>query len=138
VKAGAVLVAAALADPTRETIVRLLVERERSVGEIAERLPVSRPAVSKHLRVLEGAGVVGLRVEGTRRVYHVDPAALALLRDELDRLWQRALARFALVANNTAPRKSRGADAPAPAPAADPRKPRAPARKTSRPRSPSR
>jgi DNA-binding transcriptional ArsR family regulator len=138
VKAAALQVAAALADPTREAIVRLLVERGRSVGEIAERLPVSRPAVSKHLRVLESAGVVGLRAEGTRRLYHVDPAALALLRDELNNLWQRALARFALVANNSAPRKA-AVVATASAPRATPRTTtRATARKPSRPRSPSR
>lgn len=95
--------ATALADPTREAIVRLLVDRELAVGEIAERLPVSRPAVSKHLRVLEGAGVVQLRAQGTRRLYAVDPVALATLRDELDRLWQRALVRFALVADNLTP-----------------------------------
>jgi DNA-binding transcriptional ArsR family regulator len=103
VKTAATQVAAALADPTRESIVRLLVEGERSVGEIAERLPVSRPAVSKHLRVLEGAGVARVRADGTRRLYSVEPAALALLRDEMDRLWQRALARYALVANNSTP-----------------------------------
>lgn len=106
-KRSAALVAAALADPMREAIVRLLVDGERSVGEIAERLPVSRPAVSKHLRVLEGAGLASARAEGTRRLYTVDPAALAALRDELDRLWQRALARYALVADNTTPRKTR-------------------------------
>lgn len=103
-KRQAVQIAAALADPTREAIVRLLVEGERSVGDLADRLPVSRPAVSKHLRVLEGAGVATVRAEGTRRLYSVDPAALAALRDELDRLWQRALARYALVANNTTPK----------------------------------
>jgi DNA-binding transcriptional ArsR family regulator len=105
VKAAAVQVAAALADPTRESIVRLLVEGERSVGGIAEQLPVSRPAVSKHLRVLEGAGLARVRIDGARRLYSVDPAALALLRDELDRMWQRALARYALVANNTTAKK---------------------------------
>lgn len=103
--AAATQVAAALADPTRESIVRLLVEGERSVGEIAERLPVSRPAVSKHLRVLEGAGLARVRADGTRRLYSIDPAALALLRDEMDRLWQRALARYALVADNSAPKR---------------------------------
>lgn len=99
-KARSLQVAAALADPTRESIVRLLIDRESSVGELAEQLPVSRPAVSKHLRVLEGAGVARVRAEGTRRLYSVDPQALAELRDELDRLWQRALARYALVADN--------------------------------------
>ena len=103
-KLQAVQVAAALADPTREAIVRLLVEGERSVGDIAERVPVSRPAGSKHLRVLESAGVAVVRAEGTRRLYSVDPAALAALRDELDRMWQRALARYALVANNRTPK----------------------------------
>jgi len=97
-KSSAVLVA--LADPTRESIVRLLVEGEKSVGEIADRLPVSRPAVSKHLRVLEQADVVESRSEGTRNFYAVRPQAIAVLRDELDRLWERALARYALVANN--------------------------------------
>jgi DNA-binding transcriptional ArsR family regulator len=104
-KSAAVQVAAALADPTREAIVRLLVEGELSVGGIAERLPVSRPAVSKHLRVLEGAGLAQVRVDGARRLYSVDPAALALLRDELDRMWKRALARYALVADNASPKK---------------------------------
>lgn len=91
---------AALADPTREAIVRLLAESEFSVGEIAERLPVSRPAVSKHLRLLEGAGLVRFRSEGTRNLYELEPAALASLRDEVDALWRTALARFALDANN--------------------------------------
>jgi DNA-binding transcriptional ArsR family regulator len=106
-KRSAAQVAAALADPTREAIVHLLLDRERSVGEIAERLPVSRPAVSKHLRVLEGAGIAVARAEGTRRLYAVEPAALAALRDELDRMWRRALARYALLADNTTPRASR-------------------------------
>jgi DNA-binding transcriptional ArsR family regulator len=96
---------AALADPTREAIVRLLAEGERAVGEIAERLPVSRPAVSKHLRLLEGAGLVRFRREGTRNVYALDPDALAALRDEVDALWRSALARYALVANNRKPRR---------------------------------
>jgi DNA-binding transcriptional ArsR family regulator len=94
---------AALADPTRESIVRLLVEGERSVGEIAERLPVSRPAVSKHLRVLQGAGLVTHRSVGTRNLYALDPAALAALRDDVDALWRTALARYALVADNQDP-----------------------------------
>ena len=104
-KLAAAQVAAALGDPSREAIVRLLVEGERSVGDIAERLPISRPAVSKHLRVLEGAGLAVARAEGARRMYSVDPATLAALRDELDRLWQRALARYALLADNTTARK---------------------------------
>lgn len=96
---------AALADPTRESIVRVLLDGERSVGEIAERLPISRPAVSKHLRLLESAGLVQFRSEGTRNVYAVQPEALAKLRDELDRMWEHALRRYALVADNTRPRR---------------------------------
>ncbi len=97
---------AALADPTREAIVRLLVGGERSVGEIAGQLPVSRPAVSKHLRLLEGAGLVRFRGEGTRNVYALEPDALAAMRDEIDALWRQSLARFALVATN-APQRPR-------------------------------
>lgn len=103
--AGGVALHAALADATRQSIVRLLLDGERSVGEIAEQLPISRPAVSKHLRLLEGAGLVLFRAEGTRNVYAIEPAALARLRDELDRMWEHALRRYALVANNTRPRK---------------------------------
>jgi DNA-binding transcriptional ArsR family regulator len=95
----------ALADPTREAIVRLLAERDCSVGEIAEQLPVSRPAVSKHLRLLEGAGLVRHQGVGTRNVYALQPEALAALRDEIDSMWRQALSRFALVANNTQPGK---------------------------------
>jgi DNA-binding transcriptional ArsR family regulator len=98
---SAVLVA--LADPTREQIVRLLLQGEKSVGEIADRLPVSRPAVSKHLRLLEGAGLVRFRSFATRNLYSVDPAALQSLRDELNRMWEQALSRYALIADN-APR----------------------------------
>lgn len=97
----------ALGDPTREAIVRLLLKGESSVGEIAGQLPVSRPAVSKHLRLLEGAGLVRFQSLGTRNVYSLEPAALAALRDELDSLWRQALARYALVADNSAPAKRR-------------------------------
>lgn len=91
---------AALGDPTREAIVRLLADGERSVGEIAEQLPVSRPAVSRHLRLLEGAGLVRHQSVGTRNVYALQPDALAALRDDIDAMWRVALARFALVARN--------------------------------------
>lgn len=96
---------AALADPTRGLIVRLLLDGERSVGEIAGKLPISRPAVSKHLRLLEDAGLVRFRTEGTRNVYAIEPEALARLRDELDRMWEHALRRYALVADNTRVRR---------------------------------
>lgn len=91
---------AALGDPTREAIVRLLAEREQTVGELAAQLPVARPTVSKHLRLLESAGLVGFRSEGTRNFYRVRPESLVALRADLDRLWSVALARFALLANN--------------------------------------
>jgi DNA-binding transcriptional ArsR family regulator len=97
---------AALADPTREQIVRLLLAGEKSVGEIADRLPVSRPAVSKHLRLLENAGLVTFRSLATRNIYAVDPGALQDLRDELNRMWEQALARYALAAANRPARKS--------------------------------
>ena len=106
----------ALADPTRDLIVRLLADRERSVGEIAEHLPVSRPAVSKHLRLLESAGLVRFRSEGTRNVYALQPEMLARVRDEFDAMWRNAMARYSLVANNAAPtskaRRSRKARTP--------------------------
>ena len=92
----------ALSDPTRAAIVRLLVDRECSVGELAQALPVTRPAVSKHLRLLEGAGLVRFQSVGTRNVYSIEPAAIAALRDELDALWRQALSRYALVASNAA------------------------------------
>jgi DNA-binding transcriptional ArsR family regulator len=104
---SAALLHAALGDPTRESIVRMLAEGERSVGDIAEALPVSRPAVSKHLRLLTGAGLVRHRSEGTRNVYALQPEAIAALRDELDAMWRHALARYALRANNAPTAKKR-------------------------------
>ena len=82
---------AALADPTRRKIFERLAARPRSVGELASGLPVSRPAVSQHLQVLKSAGLVSDRVDGTRRVYQIDPAGLGPLRAWLDRFWDRAL-----------------------------------------------
>jgi DNA-binding transcriptional ArsR family regulator len=81
----------ALGDPTRRAIVECLAERPRAVGELAEVLPISRPAVSQHLRVLKDAGLVTDRASGTRRVYRLNPAGVAALRDQLDTFWQRAL-----------------------------------------------
>jgi DNA-binding transcriptional ArsR family regulator len=85
---------AALADPTRRAIFERLARRPLAVGEVAEGLPVSRPAVSQHLRVLEAAGLVTVRAEGTRRVYQVDPRGVQAMRSYLDRFWDRALAAF--------------------------------------------
>lgn len=83
---------AALGDDTRRLIVEQLAGGPRSVGELADRLPVSRPAVSQHLASLKRAGLVTDQAEGTRRVYRLDPAGLQLVRTYVDRLWASALA----------------------------------------------
>jgi DNA-binding transcriptional ArsR family regulator len=85
---------AALADPTRRSILELVVVRPRAVGELAELLPVTRPAVSQHLKLLKTAGLVVDRAEGTRRIYRADPDGLRELRLQLDRFWTEALANF--------------------------------------------
>jgi DNA-binding transcriptional ArsR family regulator len=84
----------ALADATRFAIFSALRENPQAVGELAARFPVSRPAVSQHLRVLKNAGLVRDRKAGTRRVYAIDPEGIARLRRELDILWTDALAAF--------------------------------------------
>jgi DNA-binding transcriptional ArsR family regulator len=83
-----------LGDPTRRAIFELLARRPSSVGELAERLPISRPAVSQHLRVLKDGGLVVSRAEGTRRVYRLNPDGVAALRAWLDRVWDDALTAF--------------------------------------------
>jgi DNA-binding transcriptional ArsR family regulator len=84
----------ALGDPTRRAIFERIAERPRAVGELAAELPVSRPAVSQHLKVLKEAGLVTDRRDGTRRIYELDPEGLGALRAYLDRFWNRALAAF--------------------------------------------
>ena len=84
----------ALGDPTRYAIVASLAEGPRTVGELAAELPVSRPAVSQALKVLKNAGLVSERAAGTRRIYRLDPVAVAALRDQLDTFWGRALANY--------------------------------------------
>jgi DNA-binding transcriptional ArsR family regulator len=84
----------ALGDPTRRAIFERLAEHPRAVGELARELPVSRPAVSQHLKVLKGAGLVVDRSAGTRRIYQLDPDGLGALRAELDRFWTQALASY--------------------------------------------
>ncbi|HWY93574.1 MAG TPA: metalloregulator ArsR/SmtB family transcription factor [Steroidobacteraceae bacterium] len=84
----------ALADPTRRKVFEELRRGPRSVGKIAARMPVSRPAVSQHLGVLKKAGLVVDRAEGTRRVYCIDPNGLAAIRTWLDQFWDEALAAF--------------------------------------------
>jgi DNA-binding transcriptional ArsR family regulator len=81
----------ALADPTRRAIVARLTGGPSAVGDLAATLPVSRPAVSQHLKVLKDSGIVSERAVGTRRIYRLNPAALAALRDQLDTYWQRAM-----------------------------------------------
>ncbi len=88
----------ALGDPTRRTIFERLAARPRAVGDLARELPVSRPAVSQHLRVLKEAQLVLERAEGTRRIYRIDPTGVGLLRADLERFWDRALASFKAIA----------------------------------------
>jgi DNA-binding transcriptional ArsR family regulator len=85
---------AALGDPTRRAIFERLADRPRAVGELAGELPVSRPAVSQHLKVLKGAGLVVDRPAGSRRIYQLDPAGVGALRAELERFWNQALAAY--------------------------------------------
>jgi DNA-binding transcriptional ArsR family regulator len=95
----------ALGDPTRRAIVeRLRAQGPLPVGELARALPVSRPAVSQHLRVLKEAGLVADEPAGARRFYRLDPAGLAEARDYFDRFWTDALAEFKAAAEASAPR----------------------------------
>lgn len=85
----------ALSDPTRRAVFERLAEGPRAVGELAAGLPVSRPAVSQHLKVLKDAGLVNDRPEGARRVYQIDPKGLGALRAWLDQFWTLALDAYA-------------------------------------------
>jgi len=85
---------AALGDSRRREIFEILTAGPSSVAQIALRLPVTRPAVSQHLRVLKDAGLVTSRTEGTRHMYQLDPLGIAAIRDYFDKLWQRALTDF--------------------------------------------
>jgi DNA-binding transcriptional ArsR family regulator len=91
---------AALADPTRRAVFERLREGPRPVGELARDLPVSRPAVSQHLRVLKDAGLVTERRDGTRRLYRVDPNGVAAIRDYFDQFWTEALAAYEAAAES--------------------------------------
>jgi DNA-binding transcriptional ArsR family regulator len=89
----------ALGDPTRRTIFERLASRPSAVGELASTLPISRPAVSQHLRVLKDAGLVREVAAGTRRIYRLDPRGIAAMRDWLDAHWAAALENFAAFAD---------------------------------------
>ena len=92
----------ALGDPTRRAIFERIAEHPRAVGELAGELPVSRPAVSQHLKVLKDAGLVIDRAAGTRRIYQLDPDGVGALRAELDRFWTQALEAFKQVVEEPA------------------------------------
>ncbi len=93
----------ALGDPQRRAILELLGQRERSVREIADQLPISRPAVSRHLRLLKSAGLVVEEPRGTRRIYRLHDQGLAAVQAYLEQVWGDAAARFRLLAENTQP-----------------------------------
>lgn len=83
-----------LADPNRRSILMQLAAGERTVGELTEALPVSQPAVSQHLKVLKHVGLVNDRAEGTKRIYRLNEAGVAALRDQLDTFWKRTMSGF--------------------------------------------
>ena len=93
---------AAVADPTRRLLLERLVRGPLPVGRLAAGLPVSRPAVSQHLKVLKEAGLVIDQAEGTKRIYRIDPNGLGLIRRWLDQFWDEALAAFAAEAGRVA------------------------------------
>jgi DNA-binding transcriptional ArsR family regulator len=93
----------ALGDPTRREILRLLGTGDKAVHELAAALPISRPAVSRHLRLLKDAGMVTERAEGTRRIYRLHDEGVTEVQDYLQGVWGQAVARFRLIAENTRP-----------------------------------
>lgn len=93
---------AALGDPTRKAIFEHLAHQSSSVGALADKLPVSRPAVSQHLKILVNAGLITVHTQGTRRIYSVVPDKLTEMRFWLDDMWNQALASFADAANREA------------------------------------
>lgn len=95
----------ALGDPQRRMILQLLGEREHSVGELAGVMPISRPAVSRHLRLLRDAGLVQERAAGTRRIYTLRESGIDAVRVYLEQVWGEAAARFRLTAENVAERR---------------------------------
>jgi DNA-binding transcriptional ArsR family regulator len=98
----------ALGDPNRREILRLLSEGDKPVHEIASVLPISRPAVSRHLRLLKDAGLVAERADGNRRIYHLEGGGVQAVQDYLEGVWGEAAARFRMVAENTTPPRRSG------------------------------
>ena len=99
----------ALADPTRRRVFERLRSGPKAVGALARGMPVSRPAVSQHLKVLKKAGLVTDRQEGTRRVYYIDPHGLGALRTWLDQFWDQALTAFQAELERQATHREEGA-----------------------------
>jgi DNA-binding transcriptional ArsR family regulator len=97
----------ALGDPNRRAILQLLARSERSVGELADALPISRPAVSRHLRLLKEAGLVTEESAGTRRIYRLQDQGVAAVQSYLLSVWGDVARRFTLTAENTGPRRRR-------------------------------
>ena len=97
----------ALGDANRREILRLLSEGDKAVQEIAAAMPISRPAVSRHLRLLKDAGMVSEEAQGTRRIYHLRDQGLEAVQDYLERIWGEAVTRFRLLAENTEPKAER-------------------------------
>lgn len=91
-----------LSDPVRLAIVESLATHPTTVASLAEQFPISRPAVSRHLKLLKDAGLVESESDGTRRIYRVRPDGISALRDYMDQLWREAAARYTLAAENTA------------------------------------
>lgn len=94
---------AAISEPTRRSIVARLAQAPGSVGELADHLPITRSAVSQHLKVLKSAGLVTDRAVGTKRIYTVDPGALKIIRDYFDSFWTRSLDAFRAAAEQADP-----------------------------------
>ena len=97
----------ALGDATRREILRLLSDSDKAVHELAAALPISRPAVSRHLRLLKDAGMVAEHADGTRRIYHLEDQGLRAVQAYLEGVWGQAAQRFKLLAENTDPERDR-------------------------------
>ena len=102
----------ALGDANRREILRILSDGGKPVREIADAMTISRPAVSRHLRVLKDAGMVAEQAQGARRIYHLQERGIEAVRDYLERVWGEAAARFRLVAENTEASTTRGEGTP--------------------------